>query len=209
MVPKGPRKRPHIFPKSPMPIHWEHQTLEPKSYTCGYCGNPLSSVRGWRAKDENHQTFGEIYLCHHCHKPTFFTKTVQIPGTMFGEEVSHIKDADVKKIYNEARNCMQTQCFTSAVLCCRKLLMHVAVAQGAKPGLQFVKYVEYMSDQGIIPNGCKGWVVHIKDRGNEENHEITIATKEEAERLISFSGMLLKLIYEYPASVPVKNPSVI
>jgi hypothetical protein len=32
--------------------------------------------------------------------------------------------------------------FTSAVLTCRKLLMHLAVEKGAQPGKSFLEYVE-------------------------------------------------------------------
>lgn len=84
--------------------------------------------------------------------------------------------------------------------------MHIAVAKGAKDGLKFIEYVEYLSAQNYIPPDAKDWVDHIREKGNEANHEITIMTKQDAEDLIAFSEMLLKLIYEFPANVKKKRP---
>jgi len=92
--------------------------------------------------------------------------------------------------------------FTSAVLTCRKLLMHIAVERGAEEGKSFHQYVEYLAQKGYVPPDGKGWVDLIRTKGNEANHEISIMSKSEAEELITFLEMLLKFIYEFPARVP-------
>ena len=51
------------------------------------------------------------------------------------------------------------------------------------------------------PNG-KGWVDHIRKKGNEAAHEIVLMTKADADELIVFSEMLLKFVYEFPNRVP-------
>jgi hypothetical protein len=53
----------------------------------------------------------------------------------------------------------------------------------------------------VPPNG-KGWVDHIRKKGNEATHEIVLMKKDDALELISFAEMLLKFIYEFPAQVP-------
>ena len=80
--------------------------------------------------------------------------------------------------------------------------MHIAVAQKAAVGKNFVEYVEYLADQGYVPPNGRGWVDHIRTRGNEANHEIQLMAKSDAEELISFAEMLLKFIYEFPQRVP-------
>jgi hypothetical protein len=55
----------------------------------------------------------------------------------------------------------------------------------------------------VPPNG-RGWVDHIRTKGNEANHEIVLMSAEDALELISFSEMLLKFIYEFPSRVPKK-----
>jgi len=80
--------------------------------------------------------------------------------------------------------------------------MHIAVQQKAEPGKSFIHYVEFLADNGYVPSNGKGWVDHIRKKGNEANHEIVLMKKEDAIELISFAEMLLKFIYEFPARVP-------
>jgi hypothetical protein len=80
--------------------------------------------------------------------------------------------------------------------------MHIAVDQKATPGLSFLEYVEYLANNGFVPPNGRGWVDHIRKKGNEANHEITLMTKEDATDLVSFAEMLLRFIYEFPNRVP-------
>lgn len=80
--------------------------------------------------------------------------------------------------------------------------MNIAVTQGAAAGLKFIEYVEYLANKGYVPPNGKGWVDHIRKKGNEATHEIKLMEFEDAIELISFSEMLLKFIYEFPARVP-------
>lgn len=86
--------------------------------------------------------------------------------------------------------------------------MHVAVALGAKPGDSFVAYVQFLTDNHYVPPGAKGWVDHIRKKGNEANHEISLMQQGDAEELLAFSQMLLKVIYEFPATVLKKSVGV-
>ena len=77
--------------------------------------------------------------------------------------------------------------------------MHIAVEQGADSGASFISYIEFLSEKGFIPPNGKDWVDSIRKRGNEANHEIVIMDKEVALEMITFSEMLLRFIYEFPA----------
>ena len=98
---------------------------------------------------------------------------------------------------------MSSQAYTPAVLACRKILMNVAVALGANAGESFVNYVRFLADAGYVPPNGKHWVDHIRTKSNEANHEITLMSKDEAEKLITFVEMMLKFIYRLPNVVPV------
>ena len=63
------------------------------------------------------------------------------------------------------------------------MLMNIAVAQGAKEGLKFIEYVNYLSDNGYTPPNGKQWVDHIRKKGNEANHEITLMGVNDAQEL--------------------------
>jgi hypothetical protein len=179
-------------------------TLPSRQFVCGHCGNPLASQEGWVATLGGTR-WAHIYLCHFCNKPTFFDNDgYQVPGVAYGNPVNDIPDEDVDKLYEEARNCTSSNAYTAAVLCCRKLLMNIAVAKGTKQGQSFADYVQFLSDKGFVPPDGKGWVDQIRTKGNEANHEIAIMKQEDAEDLISFIEMLLKFIYEFPAKIKRK-----
>jgi hypothetical protein len=175
------------------------QTFGPKEYTCGYCGKQISSEKAYSSG------VGNIYICYACAKPTYFdNEQKQTPGALFGDQVSDIPDSAVAALYDEARKSIGTGAYTSAVLTSRKLLMHIAVSKGAKEGKSFLEYVEYLAEKNYIPPDAKGWVDHIRAKGNEANHEIVIMNEEDAKDLVSFIEMLLKIIYEFPASIQRK-----
>ena len=80
--------------------------------------------------------------------------------------------------------------------------MNIAVSHGAKPGETFLSYVEYLATAGYVPPNGKGWVDYIRKKGNEATHEIALMSAEDATRLVAFSEMLLKFIFEFPATIP-------
>jgi hypothetical protein len=108
--------------------------------------------------------------------------------------------SEVDELYEEARRCMSVSAYTSAVLACRKILMNVAVAEKvAKEGESFVTYVEALADAGYVPPKGKAWLDRIRKLGNEATHEIAPKSRADAEAALTFTEMLLRLTYEYPA----------
>ena len=184
--------------------------IKSRSYVCGHCGNHLASNSGFFASPLSSQTtqLETIHICHFCLKPTYFdNEGNQIPSYSFGNKVNNIPDEKVVSLYGEARNCTSCNAYTASILCCRKLLMNIAVSKGADEGLKFIQYIEYLSDKGYIPPDGKEWVDHIRTKGNEATHEISIMKKVDAEELITFIEMLLKFIYEFPAIIKSKIPN--
>ncbi|MCK4458549.1 MAG: DUF4145 domain-containing protein [Methanosarcinales archaeon] len=184
-----------------MKLTWEYTggIIKSRDFICGHCGLHLASQRGWDAYDKS-DIVAHIYICHNCFQPTYFGPDgKQIPGVAYGNPVHDIPDQYVESLYEEARNCTASNASTAAVLCCRKLLMNLAVSKGASEGQKFIEYVEYLSDKGFIPPDGRDWVDHIRKKGNEATHEIAIVEREDAEELLSFVEMLLKFIYEFPA----------
>jgi len=190
------------------PINW-HQpgTLPSRTFVCGHCGNDVASEKGWyRNWPQNSSLKAYVYICHRCTGATFFdVDEHQSPGVSFGNPVADIDDTSVAGLYDEARSAVSASSYTAAVLCCRKLLMHIAVAKGAPVGKNFIEYVEYLTANHYVPPDAKGWVDHIRTKGNEANYEIVISSKTDAQELISFLEMLLKVIFEFPAAVKRKT----
>jgi hypothetical protein len=134
-----------------------------------------------------------------CKNPIFYflDSRETIPGSKFGREVKNLPE-NIAVLYDECRTCYSNQCYTSAQMIARTLLMHIAVEQGAEEGKNFVYYVNYLDEQGYIPPNGKQWVDFIRTSGNVANHEIIIKEKEETEKVISFLSTLLLVIYELP-----------
>ncbi|MGA7705313.1 MAG: DUF4145 domain-containing protein [Solirubrobacteraceae bacterium] len=181
-----------------MPNWREGLTRNPDtSYTCAYCGNAVGAVWQW----QNNNGSSAAVVCPVCDWATVLKGDRQFPGVKFGGDVAGLS-ADVAALYAEARDCMGASAHTAAVLLCRKILMHVAVETGADAGRKFVEYVQYLWDEHYVPPNAKGWVDHIREKGNEANHEIRLMSRAEAEQLISFTEILLQLVYELPQRVP-------
>lgn len=176
--------------------------LQPRQFTCGFCGHLVASRDGFFNKEGGGNI--AIYICPNCDKPSYFAgNDEQVPGVAPGKEIDDIPQ-DLLKIYNEARHCISVNAYTASVLACRKLLMNIAVQKSAKKGQSFIYYVEYLADNNYVPRDGKGWVDHIRTKGNEATHEIPAIEKKDAEELISFAEMLLKFIFEFPARIPSK-----
>lgn len=143
----------------------------------------------------------QIVICPGCEKPTFFEGDKQMPGVAFGAAVNHLP-SDVAGLYTEARNCMSVSAFTASVLATRKLLMNVAVAQGAAENGSFQSYVNYLAANGYVPPNATGWIDHIRSKGNEATHEIPPISEVDAKDLLTFMEMILKLVFEFPNRIP-------
>ena len=152
---------------------------------------------------QGYQAF--IYICPNCTKPTYSHGPTQIPGVAPGNAVAHLPE-DIAALYNEARRASSVGASTAAVLACRKLLMNIAVAHGAKPGETFIAYVEHLSQAGFVPPNGRAWVDHIRKKGNEATHEIALMKPADAAELISFAEMLLKFVFEFPGNLPPTSP---
>lgn len=165
---------------------------------CGYCGEHVAPSKGYCISADSHAV-AYIYQCPHCKNPIiyFIDADESIPGAMYGREVKSLPE-NIQLLYNECRTCYANQCYTAAQMIARTLLMHIAVEQGAEEGWSFVKYVNYLDDNGYIPPNGKKWVDYIRTSGNVANHEIVIKEKEETEKVITFLSTLLLVIYELP-----------
>lgn len=188
-------------------ITWQNTMKHTRAYDCAYCGKHVAPREAYNGVASNGSILESIQICNYCNKPTYFdSDDKQMPAPRFGESVENLPE-NIKLLYNEARDCMSVIAYTAAVLVCRKLLMHIAVEKGAKEGASFKEYVGYLSDNHFVPPDSKAWVGHIRDKGNEANHEIVLMKREEAEQLIEFISMLMKIIYDLPNRFKAQLPS--
>lgn len=187
-----------------MSIWHDVSTLPPKSYKCGYCGKDINSNVGYYLVENSYthvyNNQGFIYICHHCNNPTFISFELQVPNAKYGKnfEDKIFKDEMTLKLYKEIQDCMGAGAYSAVGMCCRKLLMHIAVDCGADEDKKFFEYVDYLDTNNYIPANCKKWVDIIRNKGNETNHQIIILNEKDAKQLINFIEILITVIYEMP-----------
>jgi hypothetical protein len=189
------------------PTHWNTlQNFQARSFKCGFCDNRVGSEKGYFYNDSDRRVNAFVFICPVCGNPSYFDISgSQVPGVLIGDPVENVPST-VETLYQEVRKSAGAEANTASVMAARKILMNIAVDKGAPAGKSFSEYVEFLADKGYVPPDGKGWVKHIKDKGNEANHEIKIMSKEDAEELITFIHMLLTLIYAFPARLPKKTP---
>lgn len=189
-------------------ISWTNTTDgKPKSYTCGYCAHQVGPVKCFRGTLYRKNTKGglqstetAVYICSYCNMPTFFPdiqSNLQTPSPMPGTPIKHIPSA-INNAYQEARLCFQAGSFTASVLMCRKLLMNMAVTNGAEINLSFASYVDFLASNGYLPPNAKPWVDRIRLLGNEATHDVTAKSSTDATLALKVTEMLLRFLYEYP-----------
>lgn len=112
---------------------------------------------------------------------------------------------DVLTCWEEVRSCLSVGANSAAVMMCRKLLFHIAVAHGLpeKDGKDrapsFYAAVEHLETEEIITKKMRPWVDRIKDVGNGQNHEIQPIESGEAMDVARFTQKLLELAFEMDA----------
>lgn len=185
---------------------WDGPHTISERYRCGYCDSEVAVDRAYNLRD------GMTVLCPRCDRPTFFeyldTRRVsQSPAPSFGRSVEHLPDV-VRRLYDEARQCAKVSSYTAAVMVCRKLLMHIAVEEGADEDKNFKYYVDWLEENHYVPPNGRDIVEYIREKGNEANHEIVPMEKEDAEASIRFLELFMRFIYEVPNLPPrTQEPS--
>jgi len=181
----------------------------PRKFTCGHCGKFAPAQQHYQAIPRDASTMSPryIFICPNCDQPTYFESEYgpQHPGEPFGNDIPRLPP-QVDLLYREARKCMTIQAYTATTLICRKILMHVAVNLGAPPNKTFTEYLDHLNNHGYLTPKNKNWVDHIRKKGNDANHTIDPIFQHEAETLITFLEMLLRLTYEFPGKMPAGKP---
>lgn len=155
------------------------------SFICWNCNNKVASEKAYISYDKYDPSHvgSYIYICPHCKAPVILDdeeKEVLLP--LLGAEIKKLPE-NIGNVYEEVRRCMQSKCFTGAIMLMRKIIMNIAVHEGAEENLKFVQYVDFLFSNGIVPKKSKNKVDSVKDLGNDANHKLENRTQEEAPKL--------------------------
>jgi len=170
---------------------------------CAFCGGDQMIVVGRAVRQSPDSTRPEVrwLRCISCFRGHVDNEGTISPG---------VRPLDTP---DEALGCISVGANTAAVMMCRKLLFHIAVAHGLpeKDGggraPTFAKALKHLEDEGVITKHMRPWVEKIKDIGNEASHEIPSTTSDEATDVALFTRQLIRLAYELPAMVAEHAPA--
>lgn len=172
---------------------WEGtKKISSKSFTCWNCDENIASEIGYFSGYPGHK----IYICHNCYAPSIFASDSNTMGIMPGKRITKLPE-QINKIYNEARACISVKAYTAAVMLFRKILMNLAVEEGAKAGGSFVSYVDFLCKNGSVHKKQTKQADEVRKMGNDANHQIECRTEEEAMELLKFIEFLLLNNYEF------------
>lgn len=189
--------------------NWHNvENLTSKKFVCWCCGNLVASQRGYLAAKMG-TSVSWIYICPHCCAPHMvdLMKT-EIPGVLPGKQI-HKLPKEIEQVYEEARSCIAAGANTAAVMILRKILMNLAVEEGAKEGDSFAHYVDHLCDNGFVHKRQQEQAHRIQRLGNDANHKIESRTKEDALELLNLVQLILINNYEQADEPVQKEPEVV
>jgi len=168
----------------------------PKSFICWNCNNKVASEKAYASYLPPHDR-SYIFICPHCNAPNIYddeSNPVILP--LPGKEIKKLPEL-IEKNYDEIRKCMQAGCFNAAIMMMRKMIMNIAVEEGAEEGKTFTEYIDFLCSEGIVPKKSRSKADSVRELGNSANHEIENRSLNEAENCFEFIELLLKVNYEF------------
>lgn len=180
--------------------HAPHDSDSWWTQECPHCGGPQVFLVA--STNAGGQTWW--LRCPVCLKGAVFDNGTMYPSAVPLRMPEGLPAAD-RAIWDEARACLGVGANAAAVMLCRKLLLHIAVASGLPAkndkdrSPNFLQSVEHLQAQGIVTVKMRPWVDRIKDIGNDANHELTPIARGDAMDVATFTLQLLVLAYELDA----------
>lgn len=182
-------------------LRWQNQSrIPPTDYRCWNCGNQVGTRDGFCVHGEDKPY---VALCPRCGRPAYFDHRTAdpIPSSAPGRPLKGAP-GEVGTLYDEARRALGAGAYTAVVMLCRKMLMNIAVAEGAKAGESFASYVDFLQAGGYFSPKARDYVDFIKKLGNEANHEIAPKLNRDASLSLRFVSGLIQHNYEHPSALP-------
>lgn len=173
------------------------------SFECPHCSNratPLlvaTSSQVLNSQKNEALPNTKIYACPSCTYPTIFVEAEgrYIPGQTLAKPVRNLPDV-ISTLYKEASNAASVGAYTACAMVARKILMNLAVLEGAPENKTFKFYVDYLAQNGFVPKKGQPWVDKIREKGNEATHEIELTSPEDAKDVMYLTENLLRFNFE-------------
>ena len=183
-----------------------------KAYALGKCFNCAGQQMAVIAYSENGKT--AWLRCVNCSSAMVLNADRLTPNTLPLSVPQGLEGRELE-VWQEARECLGVGAWMAAVMLCRKLLLHVAVAhdlpevddKGRTP--TFDTAVKHLEEAGVITRRMRPWVDRIRTIGNDANHELAAISSTQANDVALFTEQLLRLAYEMNALMAASEIEVV
>lgn len=180
---------------------------------CSNCGGDQMTVVAFVKSGIVSTTRPDVHWlrCISCFRGTVVNGMEVSPGAK-PFDTPTILTGDDLTAWNEVRACLSAGAYTAAVMMCRKLLFHIAVAHGLPAkntkdrAPTFQEALDHLETQGVVTKLMLPWVEKIKELGNDANHELPTMSQADAMDIAEFTRQLIRLAYELPAMVAEHAP---
>ncbi|MCL8213401.1 hypothetical protein LD119_00329 [Mesoplasma sp. JKS002660] len=197
----------------------ERMAIQQMSYFCHNCATLTDLQSGTdyiyfacnqSFNDTDEKFFSKDFISWKCNKcllinlnvaNSMIPKSIVPKSSEYSEikEITNIKDEILKELIKEFYSAKKLSLRSAATLLARKILMHIAVDQKlAKEGVNFLEYVSVLKESDLIGRNWKNRIDRIRQLGNDETHNIKIASPEELDNISEVIKNLLSNIYLTP-----------
>jgi predicted metal-binding protein len=171
-------------------------------YECGGCARRTHARIIARGQDDITGNF--LFWCYcNCGQPTCISRSADSETSLQWPRPGEFKvgvnwPPDLIRLFSEAAISFAGNAFTAASLVCRKILMAVAVDQGAADGGNFTLYVDYITNTILNYPKAKHAIDAIRKIGNEATHKIQFVDHADARRSLRICQYVLDAVYDLP-----------
>jgi hypothetical protein len=103
----------------------------------------------------------------------------------------------IKKAFEEALLCFNTQAFTACVIMCRKTVEGICKEHKIQKG-NLQDKLEAMKKQGIIDDNLFNWADALRLAGNDAAHDLDVTfSSEDAQDIINFTYAIIDYVFTY------------
>ena len=174
-----------------------------RKIVCGHCGEQTNArvVSSLRRDSDGRIILWCVCTCPKEEPTMLVVDQGNIVSQHPGSKEFRGNDAwpkELQLLFDEAARCFSAGAYTAAAMVARKLLMVIACDKGAKEGLRFVEYVDYITANVVPVAGSREPIAWVKDIGNDANHRVQFLARTEAQRSLKICRYILETVYALP-----------
>ncbi|MFA4845742.1 MAG: DUF4145 domain-containing protein [Patescibacteria group bacterium] len=163
--------------------------------------NGSSFLEHWRIYRCNNGNCRKLILCVHDGRTGAFVR--MFPNGHYEIDESIAISQEIRDEFREAGICLDAGCYKASMVMSRRVLQRCLTEQSCKKR-KLVDAIDQAIKKNILRKSFHPIAQEIREYGNlgahPDDEQLTNATKENAEKIVSFLRLLIHEFYEVPQS---------